>query len=364
MDFRPTVEQLMLTSSANRWVTEEASLAQRHERAMGGGVDPFVRFAEFGWLAMAVPTSHGGVASDLGDLAILCEELGRGLVVDSFIAGSVLPARVLRASPSGAVRDAWLSGLTLGADIAVALFEAGRRYELQPTTHAIPSDGGGFRLTGAKVAVERGAKATKFIVSAATADGAVLLGVDGAAVGVTRSAYRRVDDVEVADVTFENVAVRPDALIAGPLAAMSALEAALDDARVCLCADVLGGMERALVDTATHLKDRKQFGRSLSEFQVLQHDMAELFVETNAARSILYHALGAAGESREVYRKAVSACSLKVLPAAKAVAGTAVHLHGGMGVTCELAVGHCLRRATVAERLLGDFEFHLARYLG
>src|SRR5690349_16877366 len=120
MDFRPTVEQVMLTSSANRWVMEEADLAQRRERAAGSGVDPFPRFAEFGWLAMAVPESHGGIASDLGDLAILCEELGRGLVVDSFIAGSVLPARVLRASPAGPLRDTWLSGLTLGADVAVA----------------------------------------------------------------------------------------------------------------------------------------------------------------------------------------------------------------------------------------------------
>ena len=363
MDFRPTDEQRLLTASVHRWVGGEASLEQRRERAAGRGTDPFAAFAELGWLAMSVPESHGGLGSSLGDLAILCEELGRGLVVDSFIAGSVLPAGVLRDSPSGPVRDAWLSACKDGAPVAVALFEPGRRYEVQPSATAQRTEGG-FRLTGTKIAVERGAAAEHLIVGAATPDGPVLLGVDARTRGVSRVAYRRVDDAQVADVSFDDVAVHANALIAGPLAAMTALESALDDARVCLCADVLGGMERALVDTATHLQNRKQFGRSLSEFQVLQHDMAELFIETNTARSILYHALGASSESREAYARAVSACSLKVLPAAKAVAGQAVHLHGGMGVTCELAVGHCLRRATVAERLLGDFELHLARYLG
>lgn len=362
MDFRPTDEQRMLTASAQRWVTGEAGLDERRERAAGRGADPFPRFAELGWLSMSVPESHGGLGSPLGDLAILCEELGRGLVTDSFIAGSLLPARVLLASPAGARRDAWLSACNDGANVAVTLFEPGRRYELQPSTHAAPADGG-FRLTGSKIAVERGAVAAHVIVCAVTPEGPVLLGVDTQATGLSRVAYRRIDDTEVADVTFEDVFVAADALIAGPLAATAALESALDDARLCLCADLLGVMERALVDTATHLQNRKQFGRSLSEFQALQHAMAELFIETNAARSILYHALGASAQSRAAYRKAVSACSLKVLPAAKAVAGQAVHLHGGMGVTCELAVGHCLRRATVAERLLGDFEFHLARYL-
>ncbi|HKY92109.1 MAG TPA: acyl-CoA dehydrogenase [Nevskiaceae bacterium] len=363
MDFRPTDEQRLLTASAHRWVSGEASLEQRRERAAGRGADPFARFGELGWLAMSVPESHGGLGSSLGDLVILCEELGRGLVVDSFIAGSVLPARVLRDSPSGPVRDAWLSACKDGAAVAVALFEPGRRYEVQPAATAQPVEGG-FRLTGTKIAVERGATAEHFIVGAASPEGPVLVGVDARSPGVARTAYRRIDDVEVADLSFDEVPVHANALIAGPLAALPALESALDDARLCLCADVLGSMERALVDTALHLQTRRQFGKALSEFQVLQHDMAELFIETNDARSILYHALGASGQTRERYRKAVSACSLKVLPSAKAVAGQAVHLHGGMGVTCELAVGHCLRRATVAERLLGDFEFHLARYLG
>ncbi len=358
MDFRLTQEQDLLRDSARRYFSAASDDHWRH-------------FADSGWLAMLVPEAHGGLGSPLEDVAILCEEMGRGLSPSAFIGGAILPARVLSRCPSSPEQAAIWSSIAEGSlRLAVAVHEPNRRYELLPRTKAVATADGSWLLSGEKSLVVGGANADRLIVSAVIDDyradpsRPALFVVDTQASGVSRRVFETIDSVKAADFRFEQAAVSATQLIAAPDRAPEILQAALDEASVCLCADILGGMDRAIELTAAHLKMRRQFGQALADFQALQHTVAEMWIDANSARSILYRAIAALGASPIERGRAVSACCVKLMQTAKQVTGLAIHLHGGIGVSTEVPVGHYLRRVLVAERLFGDREHHLQRYLG
>lgn len=367
MDFRLSLEQEMLRDSARRYISTEHSFEKRAKHARDPAHDSWSELVELGWLALGVPEDNGGIGSSVEDLAILSEEMGRGLFIESFIGCAVLPTRLLSYCPGTAQREAALEAIATGdARIAVALYESGRRYALaHPVTEAKCNEDGTYRLSGSKIAVCGAAGAKRIIVSASIEAGEpALFLIDADAAGIERRAYAAIDDERMCDLTLREVHAREeDLLVRGEVAGV-AVEHATDDAIVCLCADILGGMEKAVELTAEYLKIRMQFGRPLAEFQALQHATAEMFIETSNARSILYRAIAALSGNAQERRKAISACKVKVMSSAKSVIGMAVHLHGGIGVTCEYPVGHYLRRVLVAERLFGDNEYHIERYIG
>lgn len=364
MDFRPSVEQDMLRESVRRFVAAEQSFEKRRRRLADGGAGDWASFAELGWLAMAVDEEAGGLGSGLADIAIVCEELGRGLSLEPFVACGVLPARILNRAVRTPAVAALLEDVAGGARMAVALHEPAGRYELlQPRAVATRQADGSYRLGGRKLLTVGGGAAERLIVSAWLADGCALFVVDAQTTGVERRTYRTLDDVDAADFGLSDVRIEADRLLTFAGGAQPSLEAALDEARVCLCADAVGGMDAAVTMTADYLKVRTQFGRPLADFQALQHAVAEVFVDAVGARAMLCQAIGALGADAGSRRRAVAGCKVKVMEAAKEVFGTAVHLHGGIGVTSEYPVGHYLRRALVAERLFGDSEFHLQAYL-
>ncbi|HET8880870.1 MAG TPA: acyl-CoA dehydrogenase family protein [Solimonas sp.] len=359
MDFRPSQEQVLLRDSVRRYFENAGDDADDDTR-------DWRQFADFGWLAMPVPEADGGLDAGLVDLAIVCEEIGAALARAPFVAGAVLPARVVARCPAAAARTAILSALADGTQrYALAAYEAPRRYELSsPATRAERAADGRYRISGGKTLVAGGAQADRLLVTAAIGSDArpALFVVDARAAGVRRRVYAAVDGLPVAD--FEFAAVDAGAPLALPDAAPSALDAALDEATICLCADLIGGIDQAVRQTAAYLRLRKQFGRPLAEFQALQHTVAEMSIEANSARSLLYRAIAAHGTDDAAQRvRAVAGCAIKTQQVAKWVAGTAVHLHGGIGMTCEYAVGRHLLRALVGERLLADREHQLARYL-
>jgi alkylation response protein AidB-like acyl-CoA dehydrogenase len=295
-------------------------------------------------------------------MALLQEEFGRGLVLEPYLGAIVLCVPiVLAASPQHAAR--LLPQVADGRQqLALAHLEANSRDGLdQLTTQAI-RQGAGYRLAGRKVLVLCGASADHLIVSAGTAGGTALFLVPTDAPGVSCRRYRLIDDTDAADFDFDQVSLPADALLIDAGSCGAVLERALDRARVGLCAELIGGMEAALALTTAYLKQRKQFGKPLAEFQVLQHRTADMFIEVDAARSLLYAALSALDGEADARACAVSACKLRVVEAARTVCGHAVHNHGGMGMTLEYPVGHYLRRALVADKLFGDAAFHLERY--
>ncbi len=357
MDFRLSDEQQMLRDSARRCLSELAKTMPSPKR--------WRHFADLGWTAMAVPEAAGGLGSSIADLAVLAEEFGRALEPESLVAGAMLPAAVLGMAGAGA--GSLLSEIATGETrAALAVYEPQRRYSLQPALRATQQSESSFCLEGRKLLVVSGAQADRLVVSASLARAGAaqepaLFVVDATARGLGRTAYETLDGRACADFEFDGV-VATDLLLCG--ASVPALvEDALDRAVISQCAELVGGMDRCIELTVEHLKTRRQFGRPLADLQALQHAVAELFMDAYAARSILYRAIGSADASRAERQQAVSGCKIKVVECATRVAGAAVHLHGGIGVSTEYAVGHYLRRAIVAERLYGDLEHHLKRRL-
>lgn len=355
MKFDLSAEQEMLRDSARRCLAGLGDVASPQR---------WRSFADLGWTAMAVSEAPGGLGSSTGDLALLAEEFGRALERESIVAGAMLPALLIELAGGGPRAGQMLSGIASGeCRYALAVCEPKRRYALDPAMHAFSQPDGSFRLRGRKVLVASGGHADRLIVSARRErDGGgepALFVVDVTAPGLHRAAYEMLDGGDAADVEFHDVAAAE--LLCAGADVPSLIEDALDLAVIGQCAELVGGMDRCIELTVAHLKTRKQFGRALAEFQALQHAVAELFIDAYAARSILYRAIGSAQAPRAQRVMTVSGCKIKVVECAKRIAGSAVHLHGGIGVSSEYPVGHYLRRAVVAERLYGDLEHHLQR---
>lgn len=357
MDFTLSDEQVMLRDSARRFFAEH----------LGHGAEAAIwrDLTELGWLAIAVPEDAGGFGGTIEDIVLLAEEMGRGLARLPFIDSAVLAVRLVDRIAGGEQRLALLRGIAEGEPrLATALYEPRRRYALAPATRARHDADGGYRLSGAKILVADGATADGLLVSAMLDDDGIgLFLVDRAAAGVTCTAYQTVDDADYADVRFDAVSLPADRLLGGGAIPVEAIEDAIDEARLCLCADMLGGFDRAIEMTADYLKARVQYGKPLASFQALQHSVAELFIDASSVRSSLYLALSAFRGASAERRRTISGCWVKTFDTAKQLTGMAVHLHGAIGFTTEYQVGHYLRRALVAERRLGDVEYHLARYI-
>jgi alkylation response protein AidB-like acyl-CoA dehydrogenase len=344
LDFTPSSEQAMLRDSARRFLEKP-------------GDDAWQGYAELGWLGIAVPEDAGGLGGSMADMTILAEEMGRALAPDPFIDSAVLATRLVDVLATGSRRAELLGAMIEGTRrLAPALYEPRRRYRLVPEASAEQADGA-FRVSGAKVLVMDGAAAHGFLVTAAVDGGTGLFLVDRDQPGVECRAYRTLDGRACADLVFTSAS-------AGLLSssALDAVDDALDEARLCLCADMLGGMDSAIEMTAEYLKTRTQFGQKLASFQALQHSVADLFIDADSVRSSLYRAVSAWAGDRVERRRAVSGCWVNTFETAKRVTGMAVHLHGAIGFTTEYRVGHYLRRAMVSERRFGDVEYHLARY--
>lgn len=357
MDLTPSDEQVMLRDSARRFLGERIG--------HGAGAATWRDIAELGWLAIAVPGDAGGFGGAIEDIVLLAEEMGRGLARVPFIGSAVLAVRLVDRIAKSEQRLVLLHRIMDGERrLAPALYEPRRRYALSPATRARREAGGEYLLSGAKILLADGATADGLLVSAMLDDDSVgLFLVDRAAAGVSCAAYQTVDDADYADVRFDAVSLSADRLLGGGAIPVDAIEDAIDEARLCQCADMLGGFDRAIEMTADYLKTRVQYGKPLASFQALQHSVAELFIDANSARSSLYLALSAFRGDAAERRRTISGCWVKTFDTSKQLTGMAVHLHGAIGFTTEYQVGHYLRRALVAERCLGDMEYHLARYM-
>jgi alkylation response protein AidB-like acyl-CoA dehydrogenase len=370
MNFNLSEEHTMLVDGARRYVREQLGIQAR--RAVAASDDGFSRrhwadFAQMGWLALPVPEDHGGLGTGDMEIALLLEEIGRGLGVEPFADTAVLGVTLIAAADDSPLRESLLRDITTGGCItALAHVEPAGRNEYQtPVATQTVRRGNQLTLSGAKTRVHHGSAASHWLVSARPENGAglALFVVERAAPGVSINAYELVDGTRAADLQFANTPARE--LIADRQRAAAALELALDRTIVALCASVLGSMEAVLSLTAEHLKQRTQFGQTLSKFQALQHRMAEMFIETDQARSMLLQAL-AALESGDPVRRARAASGAKALitQSAHFVTGQGIQLHGGIGITEEYAVGHHYKSALLFEQRFGDRYFHLARSAG
>jgi alkylation response protein AidB-like acyl-CoA dehydrogenase len=368
MDFNLTGEQQMLRESASRFVREQYGFEARRKWSAEAGwsAQRWGQYAEMGWLSLSIPESLGGLGCSFVETALVVEELGRGMCLEPFVGTAVLAARLIeRGDGPGFAdgREQLLGGIADGSVIALlAHSEAGSRYELDNVECRARASSQGWLLGGVKMMVPGAPCATHFIVSARIeGQGIALFLVPRDA--VVLETYSLIDGTRAADIALTEVVLGPDAMLATPACAGPLLEEALDRAALAQVAEALGCMEAVLALTSEYLKTRHQFGQPIGKFQALQHRMSEMFVEVQETRSILYRGIANLDGDPARRRQAVSAAKVMLGSAGRFVGGQGIQLHGGIGVTDEYQVGHYYKRLLALEKLYGDSDWHLDRFI-
>lgn len=362
MDFALSEERRMLTETLERYVRERYDIGSRHRAAkLEGGFDParWAEFAELGAVGALLPESAGGFGGTGEDILVVFEALGRGLVVEPFLATAVLGAGPL----AEAGRTDLLEDVVAGAlHLALAHTEPESRYE-----HArVAARAAAGRVSGRKVMVLNGATADRLVVSARSAGaedeeaGIGLWLVDPKGPGVTMRAYATVEGGQAAEFSFDGAPAEP---LGEPEGGFPALERTLGRGVLALSAEALGAMEVCKALTLDYLKTRKQFGAPLGKFQALQHRMAEMVIEIEQARSITMLAASILEGPRRERERALSAAKNLTGRIGRHVAEETIQLHGGIAMTWEYAAPHFSKRLVMIDHLLGDEDFHLARFL-
>lgn len=364
MNFTLSSEQQMLQDSVRRFVDREYGFETR-SALLRAGVDDghyWDTFAEQGWLCAALPELHGGLGGSGIDNLLIAQELGRGLVLQPFTGCAVLAAQTFIAAATSLQQADWLPGLADGSQrLALAYAEEQTRGLPEGQLARAEPVAGGYRLSGRKTLVLGGPQASAFIVSAQTREGCSLFLVAADSPGLQLRTLPLHDGSQAAELTLERVAVDDTALLGQPGAGLDALRQGLAHGIASLCAELVGGMERAIETTADYLKVRQQFGVPIGSFQVLQHRMADMAAQLELARSSLFVLLDALENPADHdLRLRASQAKALVGRAARFVCGQAIQLHGGIGTTEECSVGHYFKRAVVADLLLGSAERHEA----
>jgi alkylation response protein AidB-like acyl-CoA dehydrogenase len=375
MDTSLTEEQNLLRDSALRFVRNEYGFEAR--RALAASDEGFSRkhwatFAELGWLAMPLPEAHGGLGGGATEVAVLMEAFGRGLVLEPYLATVVLGAGLVAEAGSAAQKDEILPAVAGGEMLlALAHGEPQARFDLNDVATTARKEKGGYLLDGHKAVVWHAGAADRLLVSARTGGGQrdekgiSIFIVDPSSKGVTIRGYATNDGQRAGEVLLEGVSVPGEAMLAGEGAALPAIDAVVDHARVALAAEAVGAMAALVEQTQEYLKTRQQFGVPLSKFQVLQHRLVEMFNEHQLASALTFRACATLdnGEPAAIARTA-AAVKAQSGKAGKFVGQQAIQLHGGMGMTDELPVGHTFKRLSMIDALLGNADFHLARFAG
>ncbi|BDH57056.1 acyl-CoA dehydrogenase family protein [Tsukamurella sp. PLM1] len=376
MDFSLTDEQTMLRDSVRAYLagryplTESRSAARSAERWQPAVWEAFA--VELGILAAVLPESVGGLGGGAEETMVIAEELGGALVVEPFIGTTVVGGGLL-ARAGGAAAEAVCAAVTEGgARIALAHIEPDSGREPWDVQARAVRDGADYVLSGAKTVVADLPLATHLIVVARTSG--ERLNRDGLSLfllefdpqvpppGATARYFRTIDDHHAGDLDLVGVRVPAAALVGPEGGAWELLERSLDDGAAAVCSEAVGIMRRVVTDTVEYAKQRKQFGVPIGSFQVLQHRMVDMALELEQAVAAAHLAALNLDAEPAARRRAVSAAKITIARAARFIGQNAVQLHGGMGLTEELAIGHCFKRLTAIETEFGSATDHLHRY--
>lgn len=370
----PSEEQELIAKTAADFVAERSPVSRL--RALRAADDPtgfskelWKEMAELGWVGIPFAEEEGGAGLGLADLAVVLEALGRALAPEPFLSTVLLGGGALQQAGSEAQRREWLPALCAGdALLTLAHQEARSRFDPHFVETRAERDGTDFRITGEKVQVLDGAAADAILVPARTAGapgeaaGIGLFLVRAGAPGSSVRRQKRVDSRGAAILALEGARVPAEDVAGDPEGAGPLLERVLDRATAGLCAEMLGGTAEALDRTLAHLKERVQFGVPIGSFQALKHRAADLFIETELARSAVMAATRALDAGEAAAPKLVSLAKARGSEAFLHVAHEAVQMFGGVGMTDEYDIGFFLKRARAAEMTFGDAPFHRERW--
>jgi alkylation response protein AidB-like acyl-CoA dehydrogenase len=373
VDFDFSDEQRQFRDSVARYLAEQYGFdryqavrrsSEGWDRALWRGL------AELGVLGMSVPESAGGLGLGPLETLLVMSECGRNHLLEPVLASAVIATAALRAFASEEAAASLLRSLAGGERIAaLAHFESDARFEPRWVSTAARRAGVGWVLDGHKGVVPHAPTADVLLVSARTHgepgddQGVSLFLVPRGQAGLALDSYPLLDGQPAADVYLRGVAVPAESQLGPEGAAWPAIEAALGEGLAALCADTVGAMQALLDATVAYVKERRQFGQPIGQFQALQHRIADMLVHLEQARSMSFLA-SLRCDSRDLgeRRRALSAAKVVVGQSARFLGQQAIQLHGGMGMTDEMRASHWFRRLTVAQILFGDSDMHLQRF--
>jgi len=369
MDIKLTEEQELLRSSVQRLLRDQYAFDVR--RKILASEDGFSRkqweaFAELGLLGAPFSEEVGGLGGGPLSTMIVMQEFGRHLVVEPFVETVVVAGSLIEQTGSDEQKQALIPDIVAGKAIwALAWTERGSRFDFADVGTKARRDGKDFILDGEKTAVIAAPWADFLIVSARTSGqrrdrgGVSLFIVDRRAAGLDLQSFKTIDGRRAAEVSLRDVRGQ---LLGKEGEGVTALEACRDRAIGALCAEAVGAIGELNSATLEYSKTRKQFGAAIGSFQVLQHRMVDMFIGHQEALSLLQHLTLTLDANDGGLSRLASGAKSKIGYAAKFVADQAVQLHGGMGMTDELNVGHYFKRISSINIQFGDPAYHVLRY--
>ncbi|MCM6773853.1 acyl-CoA dehydrogenase family protein [Nocardia sp. CDC159] len=366
MDFEPTAEQQLLRDTVTQFLAARYDLEKSRAAARtGAGWQPQIwrAFAEeVGILGASLPESVGGFDGGAVETMIIAEALGGALVVEPYVDTVVVGAGLLRRA-GGERAGKLLRGITSGEVVtAFAALEQDSGYDPARVATTARREGDSWVLDGTKIVVTSAPLATHLLVTGRTAAGLSLFVVDAGAAGLTLHPYRTIDERRAADVVLDGVRVPADALLGTEGAAEDSVRAAVDEAIAAIAAEAVGAMRRVLADTVDYAKQRQQFGVPIASFQVLQHRMVDMHLELEQSIAATYLVTLKLDADPATRSRAAAAAKATIGRAARFIGQHAVQLHGAMGMTEELPIGHYFKRLTAIQNEWGPVDHHIARY--
>lgn len=372
MNFNISEEQAMIKDSVARFVTDDYSFDKRKKNvAMEAGFNPanWQTFAELGWLSIPFPEALGGFGGSVVDTMVIMEEFGKGLVAEPYVATVLLFGGLLAHSGEGELQQQLIAKIIDGSlQGSFAYLERQSRFELSDVKSSAVPKGENYVLNGEKTVVFNGSAAEKIIISARTSggqydeNGISLFIVDADTDGLSRTDYRLMDGQRVANITLNNVAVSKSQLIGELHQGFSLIQSVVAETTRAICAEAVGIMQKLTETTVEYSKTREQFGTAIGKFQALQHRMVDMFIAGEQTRSLLYRAVCSANANSDDSEKDLLALKVMVGRAGTLIGGEAIQLHGGMGMTDELDVGHYVKRLMMINTTFGDADYNQARF--
>jgi alkylation response protein AidB-like acyl-CoA dehydrogenase len=364
-----TEEQSMLRDSARGLISDKAPVSHLRQLRDGKDATGFSRelwraFAEMGFSGLLVPEAFGGSGLGCVEAGVVMEEIGRNLMPSPFLSTAVLAASALSRGGSDAQKSHYLPKISGGSLLAALAIDEGAKHRPLHTSMQALRSGNGFRLNGAKAFVVDGHTADLVIVAARTAgaagerDGLTLFLVDPKAKGIATERTAMVDSHNAARVVFDNVEVDADGVLGEVDQGGGLLEGVLNIGRGAVASEMVGLSEEVFGRTVSYLKERKQFGKPIGEFQALQHRAAQLYIDIEITRAAVLRALQRLDGDFEQAGAAVAVAKARAGSTATLAVQEGVQMHGGMGMTDQFDIGFFMKRARVCQELFGDANFH------
>ena len=372
MNFELSEEQRMIQQSVERFVEDNYDLNSRvalSSKSPGFSTENWNSMAELGWLGLPFEEEDGGFGGNQIDVLVVMEQFGRGLVLEPYLASIVMGGGALKRGGTNALKSEILPQVIEGTlQLAFAYAEEQSRFDLDDVMTSARKEGENFVLNGQKSMVQNAETADKIVVSARTSSGQVspqgitLFLIDADAEGLSRDNFPTVDGLRASEITLENVSVGPDRILGEVDQGFSILQSVANDAMLALSAEAVGAMEVLYKDTVDYTQQREQFDHPLSEFQVLQHRMVDMFMEYEQCKSLLYRATMETIQDPEAAQRTIHALMHLIGKSGMFIGENAVQLHGGMGMTEELRIGHYFKRLLVIDATFGNADYHLQKF--